>query len=57
MAAPVEETVLSALKGHVGVNTKLPTPRIIKVYIASLKKGEFTEKSILWRIILNLFIL
>lgn len=41
MAVPVEEAVLNALRGHLSENTKLPSPLIIKVYIASLKKGTY----------------
>lgn len=41
MAVPVEESVLNALRGHLSENTKLPAPLIIKVYVASLKKGSY----------------
>lgn len=41
MAAPVEEAVLNALRGHLSENTKLPAPLIIKVYVAALKKGAY----------------
>lgn len=41
MAVPVEEAVLNALRGHLSENTKLPSPLIIKVYVASLKKGMY----------------
>lgn len=39
MAAPVEDAILNALRGHQNENTKLPSPLIIKIYVASLKKG------------------
>lgn len=39
MAVPVEEAVLAALRGHLSENTKLPAPLIVKVYVASAKKG------------------
>lgn len=41
MAVPADETVLSALRGHKTENIKLPTPRLIKIYVSSLKKGLF----------------
>lgn len=40
MAVPVEEAVLNALRGHLSENTKLPAPLVIKIYVASLKKGK-----------------
>uniref|UniRef100_A0A336MN83 CSON004204 protein n=1 Tax=Culicoides sonorensis TaxID=179676 RepID=A0A336MN83_CULSO len=42
MAAPVEEAV-NALRGNLTENTKLPVPRIVKIYIASLK-DDFKEE-------------
>lgn len=42
MAVPAEEAVLNALRGHLSENIKLPAPLIIKVYVASLKKGLYT---------------
>lgn len=41
MAAAVEEAVFNALRGHHNEKTKLPTPRIIKIYVASLKEGKW----------------
>lgn len=41
MAVPAEEAVLSALRGHKTENIKLPTPRLIKIYVSSLKKGLY----------------
>lgn len=43
MAAAVEEAVFNALRGHHNEKTKLPTPRIIKIYVASLKE-DFKEE-------------
>lgn len=39
MAVTADEVVLSALRGHRTENIKLPTPRLIKIYVSSLKKG------------------
>lgn len=44
MAGTAEEAVFSALRGHLSENTKLPTPLIIKVYVASLKKGMYAQR-------------
>lgn len=41
MANAVEEAVLNALRGHQNENIRFPTPRIVKVYISSLKNGNF----------------
>lgn len=41
MATAIEEAVFNALRGHHNEHTKLPSPRIIKIYIASLKDGKF----------------
>lgn len=41
MAVPADEVLHNALRGHLSANTKLPAPLIIKVYIASLKKGLY----------------
>ncbi|XP_037926913.1 NACHT domain- and WD repeat-containing protein 1 isoform X3 [Hermetia illucens] len=43
MAVPVEEGVLSALRGVVSETTRLPKPLLIKVYVSSLK-DEFREE-------------
>lgn len=40
MAAPIEENVYNALRGHLSQNTKLPAPLIIKIYVASTKNGN-----------------
>lgn len=39
MAVPVDEAVLKALSGNIDDSIKLPGPYIIKIYIASIKKG------------------
>jgi hypothetical protein len=39
MTVPVEDAVFNALRGHHNEKTKLPTPRIIKIYVASEKDG------------------
>lgn len=41
MAVPVEEAVFNALRGHHNENTKLPVPRIVKIYVASVKNGWY----------------
>ncbi|KFB46917.1 AGAP004827-PA-like protein [Anopheles sinensis] len=43
MAAAIEEAVFNALRGHHNERTKLPSPRIIKIYVASLK-DDFKEE-------------
>lgn len=40
MAVPIEEAVFNALRGHLMENCKLPVPRIVKIYVASLKNGK-----------------
>lgn len=40
MAVTAENSVLMALRGHLTETTKLPSPRIIKIYVASLKEGK-----------------
>lgn len=41
MAVPIDEGVLSALRGIASKNTRLPKPLLIKVYVSSLKEGEY----------------
>lgn len=41
MAVTVEKSLLMALGGHLTENTKLPSPRIIKIYVASCKEGKY----------------
>ncbi|XP_030380851.1 NACHT domain- and WD repeat-containing protein 1 [Scaptodrosophila lebanonensis] len=43
MAAPVDESVLNALRGVTTAQTRLPKPLIIKIYVASLKQ-EFNQE-------------
>ncbi|XP_055839533.1 protein qui-1 isoform X2 [Episyrphus balteatus] len=43
MAVPVEEGILSALRGVTTESTRLPQPLLIKVYVSSLK-DEFIEE-------------
>lgn len=40
MAVAIEETVLNALRGKLSEQTRLPAPKIIKIYISSRKKGR-----------------
>ncbi|XP_041675589.1 NACHT domain- and WD repeat-containing protein 1 isoform X2 [Drosophila eugracilis] len=43
MAAPIDESVLNALRGVTSANTRLPKPLLIKIYVASLKQ-EFNQE-------------
>ncbi|KRF80475.1 uncharacterized protein Dvir_GJ22444, isoform E [Drosophila virilis] len=43
MAAPVDESVLNALRGVTSAQTRLPKPLLIKIYVASLKQ-EFNQE-------------
>ncbi|XP_020814996.1 uncharacterized protein LOC110189304 isoform X1 [Drosophila serrata] len=43
MAAPIDESVLNALRGVTSTNTRLPKPLLIKIYVASLKQ-EFNQE-------------
>ncbi|XP_034650904.1 uncharacterized protein LOC117890259 isoform X2 [Drosophila subobscura] len=43
MAAPIDESVLNALKGVTTKQTRLPKPLLIKIYVASLKQ-EFNQE-------------
>jgi hypothetical protein len=43
----LEDSVFNALRGHHTGNTKLPTPRLIKIYVASVKNGKHYLQSIL----------
>uniref|UniRef100_A0A182J649 WD_REPEATS_REGION domain-containing protein n=1 Tax=Anopheles atroparvus TaxID=41427 RepID=A0A182J649_ANOAO len=51
MAAAIEEAVFNALRGHHNEHTKLPSPRIIKIYIASLKDDFKEERRVLLEVI------
>ncbi|EDW85717.1 uncharacterized protein Dwil_GK23222 [Drosophila willistoni] len=43
MAAPIDESVLNALRGVTTTQTRLPKPLLIKIYVASLKH-EFNQE-------------
>lgn len=43
MAAPIDESVLNALRGVTSAHTRLPKPLLIKIYVASLKH-EFNQE-------------
>lgn len=43
MAAPIDESVLNALRGVTSAHTRLPKPLLIKIYVASLKQ-EFNQE-------------
>ncbi|XP_016958398.1 protein qui-1 isoform X2 [Drosophila biarmipes] len=43
MAAPIDESVLNALRGVTSAHTRLPKPLLIKIYVASLKR-EFNQE-------------
>ncbi|XP_055611687.1 protein qui-1 isoform X2 [Uranotaenia lowii] len=51
MAAAIEEAVFNALRGHQDEKTKLPAPRIIKIYVASLKEDFKEERRLLLEVI------
>ncbi|XP_058836478.1 protein qui-1 [Topomyia yanbarensis] len=51
MAVSVEEVVFNALRGHHNEKTKLPSPRIIKIYVASLKEDFKEERRLLLEVI------
>ncbi|XP_049297951.1 protein qui-1 isoform X1 [Anopheles funestus] len=51
MAAAIEEAVFNALRGHHNAHTKLPSPRIIKIYVASLKDDFKEERRLLLEVI------
>ncbi|XP_053677511.1 protein qui-1 [Anopheles nili] len=51
MAAAIEEAVFNALRGHHNEHTKLPSPRIIKIYVASLKDDFKEERRLLLEVI------
>ncbi|XP_055702272.1 protein qui-1 [Phlebotomus papatasi] len=51
MAVTVEEAVLSALRGQVSGNTKLPAPRLIKIYVASNKREFKEERRVLLEVV------
>ncbi|EDW02743.1 uncharacterized protein LOC6560627 isoform X2 [Drosophila grimshawi] len=43
MAAPIDESILNALRGVTSAHTRLPKPLLIKIYVASLKQ-EFNQE-------------
>ncbi|XP_058122559.1 protein qui-1 [Anopheles ziemanni] len=51
MATAIEEAVYNALRGHHNEHTKLPSPRIIKIYVASLKDDFKEERRLLLEVI------
>ncbi|XP_055527282.1 protein qui-1 isoform X1 [Wyeomyia smithii] len=51
MAVSVEEAIFNALRGHHNEKTKLPAPRIIKIYVASLKEDFKEERRLLLEVI------
>lgn len=46
MAVPIDEAILNALRGHVSDECKLPVPRTVKIYVASVKHGKFFSYSV-----------
>uniref|UniRef100_A0A1B0CRU1 Uncharacterized protein n=1 Tax=Lutzomyia longipalpis TaxID=7200 RepID=A0A1B0CRU1_LUTLO len=51
MAVAVEEAVLSALRGQVSGNTRLPAPRLVKIYVASNKREFREERRVLLEVV------
>uniref|UniRef100_A0A1L8DGI8 Putative wd40-repeat-containing subunit of the 18s rrna processing complex n=1 Tax=Nyssomyia neivai TaxID=330878 RepID=A0A1L8DGI8_9DIPT len=51
MAVAVEEGVLSALRGQVSSSTRLPAPRLIKIYVASNKREFREERRVLLEVV------
>ncbi|ETN64158.1 hypothetical protein AND_004106 [Anopheles darlingi] len=51
MAATIEDAVFNALRGHHNEQTKLPSPRIIKIYVASLRDDFKEERRVLLEVI------
>lgn len=53
MAVTIEETVRNALRGQMSEQTRLPAPKLIKIYIASRRRGN----SVLLFLYYHLFII
>ncbi|XP_075167828.1 uncharacterized protein LOC142239988 [Haematobia irritans] len=51
MAVPIDEGVLSALRGITSCNTRLPKPLLIKVYVSSLKQEFCQERRMLLELV------
>nr|XP_036226005.1 NACHT domain- and WD repeat-containing protein 1 isoform X1 [Bactrocera oleae]XP_036226006.1 NACHT domain- and WD repeat-containing protein 1 isoform X1 [Bactrocera oleae] len=51
MAVPIDEGVLSALRGIASKNTRLPKPLLIKVYVSSLKEEFCQERRMLLELV------
>ncbi|XP_067632448.1 protein qui-1 isoform X2 [Eurosta solidaginis] len=51
MAVPIEEGVLSALRGITSKNTRLPKPLLIKIYVSSLKEEFCQERRMLLELV------
>ncbi|XP_036331205.1 NACHT domain- and WD repeat-containing protein 1 isoform X1 [Rhagoletis pomonella] len=51
MAVPIDEGVLSALRGITSKNTRLPKPLLIKVYVSSLKEEFCQERRMLLELV------
>ncbi|XP_059226563.1 protein qui-1 isoform X1 [Stomoxys calcitrans] len=51
MAVPIDEGVLSALRGVTSRNTRLPKPLLIKVYVSSLKQEFCQERRMLLELV------
>ncbi|XP_061393176.1 uncharacterized protein LOC133328649, partial [Musca vetustissima] len=51
MAVPIDEGVLSALRGITSRNTRLPKPLLIKVYVSSLKQEFCQERRMLLELV------
>lgn len=45
MGTAPDQSILEALRGNAVENLKHPTPRLVKVYISSSKKGKFAEQN------------
>lgn len=43
MAVTIEETVRNALRGQLSEQTRLPAPKLIKIYISSRKRGKYSH--------------
>ncbi|XP_030246906.1 NACHT domain- and WD repeat-containing protein 1 isoform X2 [Drosophila navojoa] len=51
MAAPIDESVLNALRGVTTAQTRLPKPLLIKIYVASLKQEFYQERRMLLELV------
>ncbi|XP_073845418.1 protein qui-1 isoform X1 [Musca autumnalis] len=51
MAVPIDEGILSALRGINSRNTRLPKPLLIKVYVSSLKQEFCQERRMLLELV------